>query len=106
VAILFIFPAIVRRGNLTISVATNGISPSLSKRIKKDLSVKYDKAYAEFLEILSEYRVSINVEGYMPVLFDFDVQDDQTFGFHMQERITDRNTMPLLFRLLLNIFQR
>lgn len=90
-----------------------GCVPIVGAHVYASGGAGYDEAYTDedgmcalTLEILSEYRVSINAEDFMPVLFDFDVQGDQTFGFHMQERITDRNTMPVLFRLLLNIFQR
>ncbi|MCL2851461.1 MAG: bifunctional precorrin-2 dehydrogenase/sirohydrochlorin ferrochelatase [Defluviitaleaceae bacterium] len=41
----FIVPACVKRGDLLICVATGGKSPSLSKRIKRELEARYDESY-------------------------------------------------------------
>lgn len=52
----FIFPSVVRRGDLTISVCTDGASPTLTTQIKKELEEKYDESYAERLRLLKQLR--------------------------------------------------
>ena len=37
------------------------------------------------LEINYHYRITIQAEGYVQIMFDFLVIDDQTFEFHLQE---------------------
>lgn len=55
----FIVPAYVKRGDLIISVSTNGKSPSLAKKIKKELSEKYDNSYIDYLDTLGRIREKV-----------------------------------------------
>lgn len=55
----FIVPSCVRRGDLLIAVSTSGRSPSLSKRIRKELELTYGPEYAEFVALLGELRMTI-----------------------------------------------
>lgn len=52
----FILPSIVRRGSLTISISTDGISPALAKKIRQDLENKFGAEYAKLLRILKKVR--------------------------------------------------
>ncbi len=52
----FILPSVVRRGSLTISISTDGISPSLAKKIRQDLEKKFGVEYTKLLRILKEIR--------------------------------------------------
>lgn len=52
----FILPSIVRRGALTISISTDGISPALSKKIRRDLEKRFGAKYAEYLRIMKRIR--------------------------------------------------
>jgi precorrin-2 dehydrogenase/sirohydrochlorin ferrochelatase len=52
----FIVPASVQRGDLTITVSTNGKSPMLSKKIREDLEAAYGEEYIVFLEVMGELR--------------------------------------------------
>ncbi|WP_080848386.1 NAD(P)-binding protein [Cytobacillus gottheilii] len=52
----FQIPALVRRGKLTLTVSTDGASPKLAKKIKKQLSQTYDKRYENYLEFLQQAR--------------------------------------------------
>ncbi|WBW98453.1 precorrin-2 dehydrogenase/sirohydrochlorin ferrochelatase family protein [Oceanirhabdus sp. W0125-5] len=52
----FSVPAVVKRGNLSIAISTNGKSPALSKKIKKEVSEIYNDDYKVFLELLGELR--------------------------------------------------
>ncbi|MGL4606165.1 MAG: precorrin-2 dehydrogenase/sirohydrochlorin ferrochelatase family protein [Eubacteriaceae bacterium] len=59
----FIFPGTLRRGELSISVCTEGASPSLTKSILKDLAVQYDESYIERIKRLKECRKRILKEN-------------------------------------------
>lgn len=48
------------------------------------------------LEYDATYRVTIEIEAFQMVLFDFVVIDDQTFTFHMQEEDTSTPNLSLL----------
>ena len=50
------FPTIMKRGRLTISVATNGASPMLTKKIKQQLEATFPKNYGEYVDFLYECR--------------------------------------------------
>jgi len=52
----FFAPAVVRRGDLTISVSTDGKSPSLSRRIRERIEACYGPEYGEFARLLGEIR--------------------------------------------------
>lgn len=52
----FILPSLVRRGALTISISTNGISPALSKKIRQDLESKFGSEYTKLLNLLKKIR--------------------------------------------------
>ncbi|MFC7322693.1 NAD(P)-binding protein [Halobacillus campisalis] len=50
------FPTQFSRGKLSISVSTNGSSPILAAKIKRDLAVQYDEKYEDYLDFLFEAR--------------------------------------------------
>lgn len=52
----FILPSIVRRGALTISISTDGISPALAKKIRQELEQRFGREYARLLRIMKEIR--------------------------------------------------
>lgn len=55
----FILPSIIRRGNLQITIGTDGICPALSKKIRKDLEGLFGCEYERFLEIAERIREKI-----------------------------------------------
>ncbi len=55
----FILPALFRRGALTIAVSTNGLSPALSTKIRRDLQQGFGKEYARFLRIIKKLRPEV-----------------------------------------------
>lgn len=55
----FIVPASVRRGDLVLSVSTQGKSPMLAQRIKKELEEIYDERYESYVKVLGETREKI-----------------------------------------------
>jgi siroheme synthase-like protein len=52
----FITPALVKRGELQISVSTGGGSPSLTQRVKREVAALIGEEYGELLKIAAEMR--------------------------------------------------
>ncbi|MFB3854756.1 MAG: bifunctional precorrin-2 dehydrogenase/sirohydrochlorin ferrochelatase [Vicinamibacterales bacterium] len=59
----FFVPAIVRRGNLTIAVSTDGASPALAKRIREKLEDEFGPEYGEALLELGRLREEARAAG-------------------------------------------
>ena len=55
----FHVPAKLTRGDLTISVATGGASPTLSKSIRDELAVIYNDSYVDYLNFLTLSREKV-----------------------------------------------
>lgn len=55
----FIVPAVVKRGDLSISISTGGKSPALARRIRQDLEQQYGNEYAILLEYLGQVRKDV-----------------------------------------------
>ena len=49
-------PAVVRRGDLVVSVSTSGKSPILSKKLKSELESYFDEHYVEIVNTYAENR--------------------------------------------------
>ncbi len=54
----FIVPSVIRRPPLTIAISTSGISPALSKSIRKELEKLYGTEFSSYLKLLKKYRIS------------------------------------------------
>jgi siroheme synthase-like protein len=52
----FILPAIVRQGSMAIAISTQGASPALAKRMKREIAEQFGEAYAELAVMLNEVR--------------------------------------------------
>src|SRR5215468_9467436 len=52
----FYYGAVVRRGDLQIAISTNGKSPALAQRIRKELELAYADQYGEWLDWLGAVR--------------------------------------------------
>jgi len=52
----FIVPSVVKRGPLTIAISTSGISPALSRSIRKELKKLYGSAFGKYLQLLEKVR--------------------------------------------------
>lgn len=59
----FHVPAMVRRGDLLLTISTNGKSPALARRIKSDLGAHYPEAWAERLNTLATSRTKWREAG-------------------------------------------
>ncbi len=52
----FFMPAIVRRGDFTIAVGTNGASPALAARLRAQIEAIFDERVERFVERLRSWR--------------------------------------------------
>lgn len=59
----FILPALVRRGDLTVAVATGGSSPALARAIREELDAYLTDDYATLAAIAAEVRREIRASG-------------------------------------------
>ena len=52
----FILPAVIRRGQLLVAVATGGTSPALTRAIREELETYFTEEYAALADIVAEVR--------------------------------------------------
>src|SRR4029077_20320000 len=52
----FYYPAVVRRVDLQLAISTNGHSPALAQRIRRELEIQFGPEYGEWLEQLGRTR--------------------------------------------------
>lgn len=52
----FYYPAVVRRGDLQIAISTNGQSPALAQRIRRELESQFGPEYGQWVEELGRLR--------------------------------------------------
>lgn len=55
----FHFPAVGRRGLLTVAVGTDGASPILAKNIRDDIMVQFDESYETYFDFVKISRGKI-----------------------------------------------
>ena len=65
----FILPALVRRGDLTVAVATGGSSPALARAIREELEAYLTDDYTTLAAIAAEARREVRAAG-KPVTAD------------------------------------
>ena len=62
----FILPAIVRRGDLAITISTSGKSPALAKRLRLDLQTQFGEQYADLLRLMGAIRDKLLRQAHEP----------------------------------------
>lgn len=62
----FILPAVVRRGELVVAVATGGGSPALTRLIREELDAYFTADYALLAEVVAEVRRELKARGRVP----------------------------------------
>jgi len=55
----FYMPAVLRRGELTISISTEGAAPALAGRIRRELEDRYPESYSAFVAALRRARAEL-----------------------------------------------
>lgn len=58
----FAVPAVVRRGELTLAIATGGKAPALAKKLRRALSTQFGPEYADVVELVGEVRRQAQTE--------------------------------------------
>lgn len=58
----FTVPSVIKRGPLTITISTDGKSPALSKKIRKEIENIYGEEYGKFAVLLGNLRERIQKE--------------------------------------------
>jgi precorrin-2 dehydrogenase/sirohydrochlorin ferrochelatase len=62
----FYYPAVVRRGALQIAISTEGQSPALAQRLRKEFEAQFGPEYESWLEWLGAARKLLRSEGKDP----------------------------------------
>jgi len=64
----FFYGSIVQRGDLQIAISTNGKSPALAQRLRKELEEQFGPEYAAWLEWLGAARQILRAQNSEPEL--------------------------------------
>lgn len=59
----FIFTAHIRRGDLLIAVSTGGASPTLAKRVRDTIAVRFDDKWTGYTQLIKEFRDGLRAKG-------------------------------------------
>ncbi|MBS1841164.1 MAG: bifunctional precorrin-2 dehydrogenase/sirohydrochlorin ferrochelatase [Acidobacteria bacterium] len=59
----FYYGAVVQRGDLQIAISTNGKSPALAQRLRKELELQFGPEYESWLEWLGAAREVLRASG-------------------------------------------
>jgi precorrin-2 dehydrogenase/sirohydrochlorin ferrochelatase len=62
----FILPAVIRRGDLTLTVSTAGKSPAMAKRLRRQLETQFGEEYAMLLRFMGKLRQKLLAEARAP----------------------------------------
>jgi precorrin-2 dehydrogenase/sirohydrochlorin ferrochelatase len=81
----FIVPSVVERGELLIAVSTSGVSPALSKKIRRELEEQYGPEYEVFLGKMSMLRGRL-----------MDEVKDETVRREILQTLADSDVISLL----------
>jgi siroheme synthase-like protein len=55
----FLAPAVLRRGDLTVAISTNGKAPALAVRLRQHLETEVGQEHARFLELAGSVRAPL-----------------------------------------------
>jgi siroheme synthase-like protein len=62
----FYYGSIVQRGDLQIAISTNGKSPALAQRLRKELELQFGPEYEHWLEWLGAARETLRAQSHDP----------------------------------------
>ena len=60
----FTIPAVVRRGDLTLAVATEGQCPAFARALREELEDRYGQEYGRALNLLARVRLRLRQAGW------------------------------------------
>src|SRR5262245_6754714 len=60
----FILPSVLRRGALTVAVATGGATPALARAVREELEDRVGKEYAPLAEVVAQVRRELQARGH------------------------------------------
>jgi precorrin-2 dehydrogenase/sirohydrochlorin ferrochelatase len=83
----FILPAVVRQGDLVLTVSTSGSSPAFAKHLRKRLQTDYGPEYARFLRLMAAIRKRLLAEQHAPEAHK-----------HLFESLIEKNLLELIRR--------
>ncbi len=81
----FILPAVIRQGDLLLTVSTSGKSPAFSKHLRKQLETAYGAEYKLFLQLMGRIRKRLLAVEHAPEAHK-----------HLFERLIDNNLVDLI----------
>jgi precorrin-2 dehydrogenase/sirohydrochlorin ferrochelatase len=87
----FIVPSVLRRGQLTIAVSTEGASPSLAKRVRQSLEELFPPAYDTYVQLAALARTYLRKNG-----VSYERRDDFFSDFFTSDvlaRLVEGNTV-------------
>lgn len=86
----FILPAVVTRGDLQITISTNGRSPALSRWARRRLERLFTDVHARLLDLLSDVRDEARAKlGTSELAAWDDAIDDELIGLVADDRIDE-----------------
>jgi len=62
----FYYGSVVRRGQLQVAISTEGQSPALAQRLRRDIEAQIDPAYAGWLVELGQQRAELRARAMEP----------------------------------------
>ena len=62
----WIYPALVRRGDATVAISTNGRSPAMASFLRREIDAALPKEYGMLLDILADVRDELRRDGTRP----------------------------------------
>jgi len=97
----FTLPAVVRRGDLTIAVSTEGQCPALSSVMREDLAAQFGAEYADLVSIVGAVRRELVSRGWDGPRIRAAVRDLYRGGMAGMIRSNDRAALAALRRKVL-----
>lgn len=92
------FPSHFKRGKLSIAISTNGASPLLAKKIKKDIASRYDENFEVYVDFLFEVRhilKKIDMSKHEKKRYLYEILEDHYHDTEHQKKLLDKlNSLP------------
>lgn len=92
----FYYGAVVQRGDLQLAISTNGKSPALAQRIRKELEETYGEEYAAWLEKLGKTRETLRRITAKPAEA---LSSGESLDSHSSHPTESKNAKSILHRL-------